>query len=76
MTEWLLPAARHSRLPRRDLSDGLQAGCGQPEDNHEDLEPAHDFAKSTIRTVRDILEAGAAKCPGLEISIRSIKERS
>ena len=38
-------------------------------------EPAHDFAKSTIRTVRDILEAGGAKCPGLEISIRSIKER-
>ena len=39
-------------------------------------EPAHDFAQSTTETVRDIIEAGAAKYPGLVIKIRSIKERS
>ena len=39
-------------------------------------EPAHDFAQSTTQAVRAILEAGAAKYPGLAISIRSIKEKS
>jgi hypothetical protein len=39
-------------------------------------EPAHDFAQSTTQAVREILEAGAAKCPGLAIKIRSIKERA
>jgi hypothetical protein len=39
-------------------------------------EPAHDFAQSTTRAVRDILESGAGKHPGLTIEIRSIRERS
>ena len=39
-------------------------------------EPAHDFAQSTTQAVREIIEAGAAKCPGLSITIRSIKEKS
>lgn len=39
-------------------------------------DPAHDFAESTTQAVRDILESGASKHPGLTISIRSIKERS
>jgi hypothetical protein len=39
-------------------------------------DPAHDFAESTTQAVRDILESGASKYPGLTISIRSIKERS
>ena len=39
-------------------------------------EPADDFAQSTTQAVRDIVEAGAAKYPGLSIKIRSIKEKS
>jgi hypothetical protein len=39
-------------------------------------EPAHDFAKSTTQAVRDIIDTGAAKYPGLSIKIRSIKEMS
>jgi hypothetical protein len=39
-------------------------------------EPAHDFAESTTQAVRGILETGAAKYPGLAITIRSIKEKS
>jgi hypothetical protein len=39
-------------------------------------EPAHDFAQSTTRAVRDILESGAGKYPGLAIEIRSIREKS
>ncbi len=39
-------------------------------------EPAHDFAQSTTKAVRDIIEAGAAKHPALTIEIRSIGERS
>jgi hypothetical protein len=41
-----------------------------------DDEPAHDFAQSTTQAVRDIIEAGSAKFPGLAIKIRSIRERS
>jgi hypothetical protein len=39
-------------------------------------EPAHDFAQATTQAVRDIIEAGSAKFPGLAIKIRSIRERS
>ena len=39
-------------------------------------EPAHDFAQSTTQAVRDIIETGGAKYPGLAIKIRSIKEKS
>jgi hypothetical protein len=39
-------------------------------------EPAHDFAQSTTEAVRDIIDAGAAKYPGLSIKVRSIKEKS
>ena len=38
-------------------------------------DPAHDFTKSTTDAVRDILQSGAAKYPGLAITIRSIKEK-
>ena len=38
-------------------------------------DPAHDFAKSTTDALRDIIENGAAKYPGLAITIRSIKEK-
>ena len=38
-------------------------------------EPAHDFAKSTTDAVRDIVQSGAAKYPGLAITVRSIKEK-
>ena len=41
-----------------------------------DDEPAHDFAETTIQSVRDILESGAGKYPALSISIRSIKEKT
>ena len=41
-----------------------------------DDEPAHDFAQSTTQAVRDIIEAGSAKFPGLTIKIRSIREKS
>jgi len=39
-------------------------------------EPAHDFAESTTKAVRDLIEAGVAKYPGLAIKIRSIREKS
>lgn len=39
-------------------------------------EPAHDFAQSTTQTVREIIETGASKYPGLSITIRSLKEKS
>lgn len=39
-------------------------------------EPAHDFAQSTTQAVRDIIDAGAAKYPGLSIKVSSIKEKS
>jgi len=39
-------------------------------------EPTHDFAQSTTEAVRELIEAGAAKYPGLSIKIRSIKEKS
>lgn len=39
-------------------------------------EAAHDFAQSTTDAIRDILESGAHKYPGLSITVRSIKERS
>ena len=38
-------------------------------------EPAQDFAKATTDAVRDILQSGATKYPGLAITIRSIKEK-
>ena len=41
-----------------------------------DDEPAHDFAQSTTQAVRDIIESGASKYPGLSMTIRSIRERS
>jgi hypothetical protein len=41
-----------------------------------DDEAAHDFAQSTMQVVRDILESGSTKYPGLSIKVRSIKERS
>jgi len=39
-------------------------------------EPTHDFAQSTTEAVREIIDVGAAKYPGLSIKIRSIKEKS
>ena len=39
-------------------------------------EPAHDFAQSTTQAVREIIEAGSAKYPGLAIKVRSIREKS
>ena len=39
-------------------------------------EPEHDFAQSTTQAVRDMIDAGAAKYPGLSIKVRSIKEKS
>lgn len=39
-------------------------------------EPAHDFAQSTTQAVRDIIQTGAGKYPGLSMKIRSIKEQS
>ena len=39
-------------------------------------EPAHDFAESTTQAVRDIIEAGSGKHPGLTIKIRSIREKA
>ena len=39
-------------------------------------EPADDFAESTTKAVRDIIEAGSARHPGLAIKIRSIREKS
>jgi len=39
-------------------------------------EPAHDFAASTSQAVRDLIEAGKGKFPGLAIKIRSIREKS
>ena len=38
-------------------------------------EPAHDFAKSISDAVRDIIQSGTTKYPGLAITIRSIKEK-
>lgn len=39
-------------------------------------EPAHDFARSTIAAVREMIETGSAKHPGLAVTIRGIRERS
>jgi len=39
-------------------------------------DPAHDFAQSTIQAVRDIIQAGSEKSPGLSVKIRSIREKS
>lgn len=41
-----------------------------------DDEPAHDYARSTIDAVREIIEIGAAKHPELSIRVRSIREKS
>ena len=39
-------------------------------------EPAHDFARFTIAAVREMIETGSAKHPGLAVTIRGIRERS
>ena len=39
-------------------------------------EPAHDFAESTTRAVREVIDAGAQKHPELSFKIRSIREKS
>lgn len=41
-----------------------------------DDEPAHDFAQSTIQAVREMIQSGAAKFPGLAVSVKSIREKS
>src|SRR3954464_4993454 len=38
-------------------------------------EPAHDFAQSTTKPVRDIIEAGAAKHPALTTDTPSLRRR-
>jgi hypothetical protein len=38
-------------------------------------EPAHDFAESTTRAVKEIIETGAKTHPELKVTVRSIKER-
>ena len=37
-------------------------------------EPAHDFAKSTIKAVRDVIAAGARAHPELQFKIRKVVE--
>ena len=37
--------------------------------------PAHDFSKSTIEAVRDIITAGSAKHPELTVAIQKIAEK-
>jgi len=37
-------------------------------------EPAHNFAESTIRAVREMLVTGQALPPGLQVVVRSIEE--
>lgn len=39
-----------------------------------DDEPAHDFAASTMRAVRDVIAAGAKVHPELRFKIRSVEE--
>ena len=37
-------------------------------------EPAHNFAESTVQAVREMILAGQALHPGLQVVIRSIEE--
>jgi hypothetical protein len=37
-------------------------------------EPAHDFAASTTRAVRDVIRAGATQHPELRIRVREVEE--
>jgi hypothetical protein len=37
--------------------------------------PAHDFSKSTIEAVRDIITAGSSKHPELTVTIKKIAEK-
>ena len=37
--------------------------------------PAHDFGKSTIEAVRDIITAGSAKHPELTVTVKKIAEK-
>jgi len=39
-----------------------------------DDEPAHDFAASTTRAVRDVITAGAKAHPELKFKVRSVAE--
>lgn len=41
---------------------------------HGEDAPAHDFAQSTIQSVRDILAAGHWRHPKLEVSVKDIVE--
>jgi hypothetical protein len=37
-------------------------------------EPAHDFAASTIKAVREMLAAGQSLHPGLQVTVRKVEE--
>ena len=37
--------------------------------------PAHDFSKSTIEAVREIITAGSAKHPELTVTVKKIAEK-
>jgi len=37
-------------------------------------EPAHDFAASTIATVKEVIAAGAARHPELTITVKKVRE--
>ena len=39
-------------------------------------EPAHDFAQSTSQAVHDILQAGAASHPELQVTVQNVIEAS
>jgi len=39
-------------------------------------EPAHDFAASTVRAVREIVAAGASAHPELKVKVRRVTEVS
>ncbi len=37
-------------------------------------EPAHNFADYTMKAVKEMLAAGQAKYPGLQVTVREIEE--
>jgi hypothetical protein len=37
-------------------------------------EPAHDFAESTAKAVKEMLKTGQALHPGLKVKIKSVEE--
>ena len=39
-------------------------------------EPAHDFAASTTKAVREIIAAGRGKHPELKVSVKKVVERN